>query len=245
MAALGLLVDKVPANVNLVVGLPVSHYTGLKEIYIKNLKQTHYFDAISPDGQVKRKYVVTVHGLKVLPQPLGTLFNLLLDDYGDIENPDITKQNIGVIDVGYHTTDLARADNMEFIDRKSASYPIGIYNVLVELAESLSRSHGIEVQPENLEDVVQAGRIKVGGKTISVEYERQEALNNIAGQIISKLKSLWPDRWQLDRLAIAGGGGQLLAESLFHALDGRAELAPCPLYSNVAGYMKLANRSWR
>ncbi len=244
LAALSLLVEQTPEQVSLVAGLPVSHYSNLKERYLSELKQTHYFDLLDLSGKLIKNHVINVHEVKVIPQPLGTLFNLLLDEAGELSRPELAGENVGIIDVGYYTADLARADSLEFIDRKSASYPLGLFNAFNELSEELDRTLDIEAPPEILEKVVSTGKIKVSGKVVSIEQHKQQAFSRVAGQIISKVKTLWPDRWQLDRVIVTGGGGQLLFNYLNHAFDNQAELAPKPVFANVGGYLKLAARSW-
>ena len=243
-AALSLLLDEAPAQVNLVAGLPVSHYDNLKERYISELRQTHYYDLLDLSGDKLSSYVVNVNELKVIPQPLGTLFGLLLDEHGAIERAELAGENVGIIDIGYHTADLARADSLEFIDRKSASYPLGLFNAYSELSEELNRTFDIEAPPETLEKVVASGQVKLGGKTASIEKQKQQAFARASEQILSKVKTLWPDRWQLDRIIITGGGGRMLYNYLSNNLDHNTELAPKPVFANAEGYLKLATRSW-
>ncbi len=244
LGALALLINESPEHINLVAGLPVSHYASLKERYTANLKQTHYFNHLDISGNLISKNIFNIHQVKVIPQPLGTLFNLLLDEKGELCRAELAGESICIVDVGYHTADLLRADALEFIDRKSASYPLGLFGAFNEISEELSRTHDIDAPPEALENIVKSGSIRVGGKAISVQDQIQQAFNRSAGQLISKLKSLWPDRWQLDRIIVTGGGGQLLYNHLSQHLDQAVELAERPVFANAKGYMKLAARTW-
>jgi len=244
LGAFSLLIEESPEHINLVAGLPVSHFASLKERYISELKQTHYFNILDLSGKTITAKIVNVHDVKVIPQPLGTLFNLLLDEKGVICRSELVSENIGIIDIGFHTVDLTRADTLEFIDRKSASYPLGLFNAFSELSEEISRSLDIEAPPETLEKVVSSGQIKVGGKSISIEKQKQQAFTHAAEQILSKIKTLWPDRWQLDRIIVTGGGGHLLYDYLRHSLDNQTELAINPVFANVEGYLKLGVRYW-
>jgi plasmid segregation protein ParM len=244
LGALSLLIDESPEHINLVAGLPVSHYAGLKERYITELKRTHYYSLLDLSGKEVRSNILNIHEVKVIPQPLGTLFNLLLNEQGEVDRAELAGENVGIIDIGYHTADLARADALEFIDRKSASYPLGLFNAFTELSEEIDRTLNIETPPETLEKVFVAGLIKIGGKTVSIEQQKQRALAHATEQILSKVKTLWPDRWQLDRIIITGGGGQLIYNYLNRNLDQHTELAQKPVFANAEGYLKLAMRSW-
>ncbi len=245
LAAMGILSEEAIEHVNLVAGLPVSHYSGLKSRYFTAMKQTHRFNLLKLTGELEKQQVVNVVNLKIIPQPLGTLFDVLLGIGGDVEKAEIASENVGVIDIGYHTADLARADSLEFIDRKSASYPLGLFGAYCELSESINQEFGVEAAPESLEDVMETGYISIGGGSVDVKHLTSRALQAAAIQIASKVKSLWPDRWQLNRIIITGGGGATLYNQLLANLDEPAELAEKAIYANVRGYLKLAARSWR
>lgn len=245
LAAMGILAAEEVEHVNLVAGLPVSHYSGLKNRYYTAMKQTHRFNLLKLTGEVEKQCVINVVNLKIIPQPLGTLFNMLLSETGGIERAQLAGENVGIIDIGYHTADLARADSLEFIDRKSASYPLGLFGAYSELSESINQEFGIEAAPESLEEVMRTGYISIGGKSVGVQHLINQALKAAGAQIASKVKSLWPDRWQLNRIIITGGGGATLYNQLIANLDEPAELVEAAIYANVRGYYKLAARSWR
>lgn len=245
LAAMGILAEEETEHVNLVAGLPVSHYSGLKNRYYNAMHQTHRFSLLKLTGEVEKQLIINVVNLKIIPQPLGTLFDMLLGETGEVERAELASENVGIIDIGYHTADMARADSLEFIDRKSASYPLGLFGAYSELSESINQEHGIEAAPESLEGVMKTGYITIGGGIVDVQRLTTQALKAAAGQIASKVKSLWPDRWQLNRIIITGGGGTTLYNYLVAALEEKAELAETAIYANVRGYYKLAARSWR
>lgn len=245
LAALGILAESETEHINLVAGLPVSHYSGLKNRYYSAMKQTHRYSLLKLTGEVEKQLISNIVALRIIPQPLGTLFDMLLNNTGDIERAELAGENVGIIDIGYHTADLARADSLEFIDRKSASYPLGLFGAYLELSESINSEFGIEAAPESLEGVMRTGYISIGGSNIAVDHLTVKALKAAAGQIASKVKSLWPDRWQLNRIIVTGGGGATLYNQLTANLDEPAELADAAIYANVRGYYKLAARSWR
>jgi plasmid segregation protein ParM len=245
LAALGILAEEETEHINLVAGLPVSHYAGLKNRYYSAMKQTHRFSLLKLTGEIERHLIINVVNLKIIPQPLGTLFNMLLSETGGIERAELAGENVGIIDIGYHTADLARADSLEFIDRKSASYPLGLFGAYCELSDSINQEFGIEAAPESLEEVMRTGLINIAGGNVNVEHLITQALEAAAGQIVSKVKSLWPDRWQLNRIIVTGGGGATLYNHLLANIDEQAELAETAIYANVKGYFKLAARTWR
>ncbi len=245
LAALGLLSDGDTQRYNIVTGLPVSHYSGLQERFLETMKKTHNYSFVSVTGKSKKDFVAEVDDIKIIPQPIGTLMDCVLDDRGNIANPDLARQNVGIIDVGYFTADVVRADSLEFIGQSSTSYPLGLFNAYTELSEGFNSAFGIEAAPETLETVMDTGKIVIRGKTHDVTEIRDHALDVAAKQIISRVKTIWSKTgWQIDKVIITGGGGSVLYEHLDKAFEGSTELAKEPFYANVNGYMKLACKTW-
>jgi len=245
LAALGLLAEDEKEQYNLVTGLPVSHYSGLQERFVEAMKRSHEYSFVSITGRSKKEFMANVRDIRVIPQPIGTLMDCVLDDKGKIVNPDLAKQNIGIIDVGYFTADIVRADSMEFIGQSSTSYPLGLFNAYTELSEGFNNTFGIEATPEALESVMETGKIVIRGKAHDVSELRDHALEVAAKQIVSRVKTLWSKTgWQIDKVIITGGGGSVLYDHLDKAFEGNTELAKDPFYANVNGYMKLAYKTW-
>jgi len=116
--------------------------------------------------------------------------------------------------------------------------------VYSELADALNEHLNIETAPESLESVMTSGRIVVKGSGYDVQSLVSKAQATAADQIISRVKTLWSKSgWQIDKVIVTGGGGKVLHRYLQAVFD--AELAPDPFYSNVNGYMKLAEKSWK
>jgi plasmid segregation protein ParM len=245
-AAMALLTDRSAINTNLVVGLPVRNYEMLKNQYLQQTQTLHNVELLTLTGvPVERKYI-SVGEAKVLPQPFGAFFNLILDDKGGFVREDLAMGKVGIIDVGYNTLDLARADRLEYINPRSTSFAgQGIFNAFQTLSSEIYRKHKVEIPPERIEAVVRAGKLKISGNEISIHTEMETAFREAAAQIISRVKSLWPDRWELDLILLAGGGAILLAKYLLAEFGQQAIIAPEPAFANVNGYLKFARRLWK
>lgn len=246
LAAMSLMAEKNPEIVNLVVGLPVMHYETLKQKYLSAVCKPHLIDLLSLNGSVEKKLFLSVDGVKILPQPFGTLFDVLLNERGELVDSKLASGKIGVVDIGYNTLDLARSDNLEFINPRSTSFSgLGMFTAFQSLSLELYRNLGVEITPERIEPIIRCGELRVSGQMKSIIEYKRAALRAAADQIVSRIKSLWPDRWELDRILISGGGAILLGEYLLPALDGQAVLVHSPMFANVSGYLKFANRVWK
>lgn len=245
MGALSVLTDQTSESINAVVGLPVMHYESLKEKYITSVKQLHIVDCLALTGELVTRKFLTVAAVKVLPQPMGTLFDCLLNESGDIVNSKLATENVGIIDIGYNTLDLARVDSLDFINPRSTSFSgLGIFSAFQYLSGEIYRNLGIEISAEHIEPIVRKGELSISGKTLSIESYKQSAFREAAKQIVSRVKSYWPDRWSLDEIIISGGGAFLLGEYLLQEFQ-NAHIASNPMFANVSGYLKFGKKVWK
>jgi len=245
-AAMALLAEDSATTTNMVVGLPVRHYETLKNQYLKQVHTLHVIDQLTlTGGLIERKYV-SVEQTKILPQPFGAFFDLILDDKGNLIREDLAKGKVGIVDIGYNTLDLARADQLEYINPRSTSFAgQGIYSAFQTLSGELYRSFKVEIPPERIEPIVRSGQLKIAGKETSIVNQQEIAFKEAAAQIISRIKSLWPDRWELDQILLAGGGAILLGKYLKAELGDQAVIADDAAFANVNGYLKFARRIWK
>jgi plasmid segregation protein ParM len=247
VSALALLTDeKFSDTINLVVGLPVMHYDGLRTKYLTSIKTLHTIRLLSLSGESICKKHLPVQDAKVLPQPFGTLFDRLLNERGEVVNPQLASSKVGIIDIGYNTVDLARSDSLEYINPRSTSFSgLGMFNVFQVLTNEIYKNLGLEIPLEKIEPHFRSGEIKVAGRAVSIEQYKRTALKEAASQIISKVKSIWPDRWELDQIIITGGGAILLGEFLASEFGQQSYISPNSSFANVNGYLKFAQRIWK
>lgn len=244
-AALHRLVETQSENIQLVVGLPVVHYEKLKESYQRMCRSIPLSSLISQSGEVLSRRFFSVDHVKVIPQPLGTIFDALLDSDGQLADAKQAEGKIGVVDIGYNTLDLARVDRLELVNPRSTSFSgLGLFSAYRDLSDTLYRIHGVEVPPEKLESVVRLGSIKVRGKDEPIIEHWQKVCCDASSRILSRILSVWPDRWELDTVILSGGGALALGGQLVPQLGLSAVIAPNPSFANVSGYLKFARRAW-
>lgn len=233
-------------NVSLVLGLPVNDYARLKDKYKRLVTGIHRIRPLALDGSELPDCLYKVEKAMVMPQPFGTLFNRLLDSQGKVYQQVYGEGKVGIVDIGYHTVDLAWADQLDFIDRLSTSFgDIGLHSAYQELSESLSRQLGIQVPIEKLDAVIDNRAIKISGQAKNVGNLVDQALSEAAGRIVSRIRNTWPDVWELDKVIITGGGAQRLGSHITPEFGhGQAELHQHNgIYTNVSGYFKFGIRA--
>lgn len=248
-AGMALVAEQEHQLVDLVIGLPVRFFAGMKGEYSKLARDVHKVSILSPDGaQIKARRVIIVENVKVLPQPFGCLFDCILDDSGNLKDKALAGGRVGVIDIGYNTLDLARADALEFNNPGSDSFSgQGLFSAFQELSREIYRELEIEIPPEKLEPVVKERKITIAGKDRDVSALIDRAFSATAEGIISRVKTIWPDRerWQFTQVLITGGGGALLGDYIIPYLGVQARIVENPVMANCRGFLKFGRRAFR
>lgn len=245
LVTLGNMVDNYD-NVNLVTGLPVGYYKQYKDALASNLLGEHKFSLVKSSNEEIEK-IFTISKIRIIPQPYGSLLNVFLDDEGKAKNTDIFKQKIGIIDIGFRTTDYIISDKLQYSERGSKTTDNGISKAFSVIANKLREKSGVNVEIFKIYDSIIKGSIKIKGKEYDLTAVREQVLQQLASQIASDTERFWIDDWDIDNVLISGGGGTLLekylkpllanAQAAFDSsVDGR--------FFNVKGYLKYGKSIW-
>ena len=245
MAALSRLVS---ANdtINLVTGLPVSFYRRHREELSGLLLGAHSLVTLDSSG-VRHEIPMTVSQVRVIPQPFGSLFNLMMGETAELSDKRYVQQKIGVVDVGFRTTDYTVSDKTKYSGRGSGSSESGIARAFAMIATKLLEQTGVDVELYRMYDAVARGSIKIRGKTIDLKPLTEDAFSKLASAVATEVDRLWADDWDIDLIVVTGGGGAVLAPYLQPLLSGEV-LALDPTadsrLNNVRGYWKYGRNVW-
>jgi plasmid segregation protein ParM len=226
---------------NVVTGLPTSYFTAYRDAWVTGLRGSHTIK-LSVSGQ-KQEKTLGIERIRILPQPLGTLFDRALDQSGNVDDEDLASLAVGVVDIGFKTTDFAVGDQLEFIDHLSGSTPTGLSNAYGLLADWLRTEFKVDKEQYALDRIVERGEIRIAGKVFDISRMRKEIFERVAHKIITELDSLWDYR-SLDAILFTGGGSQALAEWLLPEFK-NAVLVDNPQLANARGFMKYAANVFR
>ncbi|MCJ7773128.1 MAG: ParM/StbA family protein, partial [Desulfobacterales bacterium] len=152
--------SEVPINV--VSGLPIGYFKQNQERFAKTLRGYHEVTYQKPDGSKISKKIY-INKVRMMPQPLGTIINLLMDENGKIVNKELENQKVGVIDIGFRTTDFTIFDKLQYIDRGSSTIDSGISKAFSVIASKLQERSGVNIEVYRLYKAVESGFIKMKG----------------------------------------------------------------------------------
>jgi plasmid segregation protein ParM len=209
----------------LILGLPVhtiNKYSGfLRDRFTGTLNFGH--------GEVK------VEGVKVVPQPLGSLVSF--SNYGgerfDRENAHL------VIDVGYFTTDWVVANGFTMIERRSGGAPGGASQIYQRIAELIANDHGDAT--DGIERIDKCLREKKALLFYGKDIVLTPYLDQSQAVIMSTVKEMQNKvgRTADLRSIVLTGGGAALYESVIRAAFPRVQidLLDAPCFANVKGFL--------
>jgi plasmid segregation protein ParM len=245
IAAAGLVTDT-SAPINVVSGLPVGYLRRDSKKLKSMISGVHEITFHSQNGKdvSKRVHIDKVH---IIPQPIGSIFNILFDDQGKIRDRSLATQKLGVVDIGFKTTDFSIFDHLQYIERGSSTMDSGISKCFSVIANKLRQESNINIELYRMFKFIESGMIKIRGKEYNISNLKKRVYNHAASAIASDLNRLWENDWDIDTIILSGGGSVELSEYLSPNIDGNV----IPIgknidarFNNVQGYCKFGRYKW-
>jgi plasmid segregation protein ParM len=238
-----------PINVpiNLVSGLPIGFFKQNHERFHELLTGHHRITYHAHDGQETTKELY-INKVRMLPQPLGSVLNLLMDNHGKITNTTLANQKVGVVDIGFRTTDFTILDRLRYIDRGSRTMETGIAKGYSVIANKLREKCGVNVELYRLYNPAETGSIKMRGHGFNFVKIRDQVYTQLATSIANDIDRLWADDWDIDAIILTGGGCRDLVQYLQPKITGNiipVDFDVDPRLNNVLGYLKYGQYVWR
>ncbi|MCR4314658.1 MAG: ParM/StbA family protein [Candidatus Uhrbacteria bacterium] len=211
-----------PEDIVIATGLPVTHYRSCRGKLVELIKKMAH-----PDISVK-----------VTLQPLGSYFDYFLDDNGVVLDRELISGRIGIIDIGFYTTDYVTVEDLDLVKNLLDTSEGGMSSVYQDIARDIYSVYGVKKEVHEVEQVLRDGYVKVYGEKKEVADLVRPRLDSFAREIESTARVLWKDGAAIDRILITGGG----AEALKSYLDfyKHTVFVPESQIANVRGYVKFA-----
>ena len=214
----------VPAHpVDLMVGLPIHVLMGdqnkaTQQAVRRSLQGTHTWLA---DGQEHRIEVATV---RLTSQPVGAMFDYLLDDDGGMSSARQTafKSEIGILGIGMNTMELLVVRNRAPVQRLTAGESLGVRRLL-----ELTHIHGRYSLAER-DAMLRKGILNV-----------DEARAVWQSEVLGFVERQWGELFRRFKVIIAvGGGSLLLRDVLMRRFRERLHLSDDPVLATARGLYK-------
>lgn len=237
LTAMALFMDGTEQEFNVVTGLPVDYYQLYKDDWAHIMQGTHAVRFGS--GAEEKPMLIAIDKIQMIPQPFGTLYDRRLDDDGNLLQNDLADLRVGIVDIGYKTSDLALADGLEFVGKKSNSSEFAMSTAYNIIAQRIQDKYKVGKEHYELDKVIESGVLRVAGVPHDISEFKKEALGSLSDILISEVNSIW-DKREIDVIMLTGGGGKAIAEYFLPRFQ-QGVLVNGPQFANVRGYLKLAN----
>jgi plasmid segregation protein ParM len=245
LAAAGVCTDT-SAPINVVSGLPVGYLKRDSKKFKSMIRGVHEITFHHNDGQdITRK--IHIDKIHIIPQPIGSIFNLIFDNQGKIKDRSLAAQKLGVVDIGFKTTDFSIFDHLQYIERGSSTMDTGISKCFSVIANKLRQESNINIELFRMFKFIESGMIKIRGKEYNITNLKKRVYTHAASAIASDLNRLWENDWDIDSIILSGGGSIELAEYLIPNIDGNVIPIPRNIdarFNNVQGYCKFGRYKW-
>ncbi len=232
--------------INIVSGLPIGYFKHNHKRFNEILTGHHKVTYIQPDGsRITRE--IYINKVRMLPQPLGSILNLLMDERGKIVNMDLAKQKVGVVDIGFRTTDFTIMDRLRYIDRSSRTMDTGISKAFGVISNKLREKCGVSVELYRLYKAAELGTIQMKGHGLNFAKIRDQVYAQLAGTIANDIDRVWAGDWDIDTIVLTGGGCMELAKYLQPLISGNViptDTSVDARLNNVEGYLKYGKYIW-
>ena len=232
--------------INIVSGLPIGYFKHNHKRFNEILTGHHKISYLQPDGGRIAKEIY-INKVRMLPQPLGTILNLLMDDRGKIVNNELAKQKVGVVDIGFRTTDFTIMDRLRYIDRSSRTMDTGIAKAFAVISNKLREKCGVSVELYRLYKAAELGTIQMKGHGLNFAKIRDQVYSQLAGTIANDIDRVWAGDWDIDTIVLTGGGCMELAKYLQPLISGNVIPTDTSIdarLNNVRGYLKYGKYTW-
>lgn len=206
------------------------------------LSGVHKIEFLSSSRKDK-ELILTIPKVKVIPQPMGSVFNLLFDDQGKVTNKKLISQKIGIVDIGFKTADFVLLDRLRYIERGSSTTENGISKCFGLIANKLRQKTGVSIELFRLYEAIFKGSIKIKGKEYNIVNLKNRVYSHFASLIANDINRIWENDWDIDLIVLTGGGAKELFEYIKPLLDWNVILVESksdPRLNNVMGYFKYA-----
>ena len=221
-------------DLSLTVGLPIEALSGPEDTVrgtvaaVKRwLEGDHTWEA---DGKTS---AATIQSVNVTSQPVGALFDYLLDAEGSFvpEHKAHFRAEIGVVSVGMNTVELLVVRGGQVIPGDTAADRRGVRRLL-----ELCNPDDLYTLGE-LDAQLRAGKLDIG-----------QALPVWATEVTGFLERRWATKYRrFAAVILVGGGVKLLGQPLLTRFGGKAYVADDPVLATARGLYKqtLANAQRR
>ncbi|MFT8557292.1 ParM/StbA family protein [Liquorilactobacillus hordei] len=232
-------------SADIVVGLPTSDYTQPQNIstVIKAIKRQQV--VIVDDKPITLK----IESVRVLPQPIGTVYNYLLNEEGEAKVSSIGER-YAVADIGGGTVlldqILTEQSGFRFDNSNRTQSELGMNELYTRIEQKIAEKYGINA---DINIISKALRTSENGKYVYKQSSNnilditnivEQEINYYTQRLIEKINTTFKNLSSVDVLLFTGGGTAVINKKLVNEQIKGTKIiySDDPEKSNVNGFYK-------
>lgn len=217
--------------VRLVTGLPVDYHKDFKD-NVRNLIARW------------NEYGYDIDVLEVLPQPVGSVLNLGVQDDGELSEPYLSG-SIGIIDIGNGTVDCIQVSAMKIHRQHRSTEKNAISEIHKRIIAHVNQKYSVTITPARASAILRTGKFSYNGKPQPIENKLKAFKKEIADAIAAQVNKTWRDELaMLDKLVFTGGGAEVLRDELSKQFPKDQLVFPDnPTMCNAHGYLRFLTKA--
>ena len=165
--------------------------------------------------------IIKVSKVVILPQPVGTIMSLYLDDRGYVSDDSFEDDGIAIIDLGTGTTDLDHIRELRRQEEDTLSIPIGMFDVYKRIERYIKKHHpNATVTAQKIEAQFSSDSYVISKRSsVDITDIKEQALEEIATEIKNAITQQWKTWDRFDSIVITGGGASTLGKKLKELIE--------------------------
>lgn len=233
--------DKVQP-VTVAVGLPSGDFN---EVNIK--KMIKQFMGQHLTNVNDQAYTVKVEHVYVIPQSIGTLYALMVDDKGKVIDADLAQKRVAVIDDGGGTLLADQFINFRFDEMHRAQLETGVNLLYKQISKAIDQEFTINSDLHVIEQALRDGEH-------SHKFQYKQSDNNIfditdlversidfyTKTLCESVYNTFDNLADIDVLIFTGGGASIINHNIVENFFAQTEVkfVPNPEIANVKGFYR-------
>lgn len=146
---------------------------------------------------------------------------------------------LGIIDIGYFTTDFLEVRELELIQKSSGTIAVGVSTVLDAIRRYVYETWQRPMEVDEAEEALNKGKVRVRGEEHDLRTVHNAALSEVSSAIVAYARQLWGGGEALDAIMTTGGGREIFRSALSHSFP-HLLLPSRPFMANAQGFLKYA-----
>jgi plasmid segregation protein ParM len=237
ITALSLFHNGYENQFRVVTGLPPERMHLSREI--RDVLKGEHMVSVYENGEPK-KITINIADVAIIPQPIGTFWA----EYSQkiMDSKEIEQGKIGVVDIGFGTSDFAVIEDQEYIPGKSITVSIGMSMAYKEISKAILTEYGIAKQSHSLDEYIIKGKLKKAGTTYDITGLLDRCYERLAQNILVEINSSWSVD-EFDKILFTGGGINALDKFLIPKFAQGIKVSD-PFIANSLGYYSWGENIW-